>query len=229
MPGTPIDAANSSFTNGPAGQQAYPFGNPPDDRVASTQWGPASVAALDPFPPQMVFTETTSPAGSGWPSAVTRPVSSTRPTARPSADPSYSYLDTSPVSIGKGETIDLMAAYRVVNISPPAARTHPHRLHHLLRMAARLRPSRRPVRPAVQSVRTRADRLRVGALTDLFALTRMAEGPRTCSSRLGECEVAEPSGVEAGPRLGKGDFAPSGGSDESTRSRDGAGRESRKT
>ena len=49
MPGTPIDAATSTFTDGPAGQQAHPFGTPPDDHVASTQWGQASVAALDPF------------------------------------------------------------------------------------------------------------------------------------------------------------------------------------
>ena len=122
MPGSPIDAANSSFTDGPAGQQAYPFGNPPDDHVASTQWGLASVAALDPFRRKWSSTSTTSPAGSGWSSAVTKPVSSTRQTARPSADPSfYSYLDASPVSIDKDATIDLMAAYRVVRISPPRA------------------------------------------------------------------------------------------------------------
>ena len=179
MPGSPIDAANSSFTDGPAGQQAYPFGNPPDDHVASTQWGPASVAALDPFPPQMVFNEY---YFAGWFRLVlggdeTGQFDETDGAAI--GGPSfYSYLDASPVSIDKDATIDLMAAYRVVRISPP----QPPELIPIdfITFFEWLLDYDRlvdPFDPRPSRFGTRADRLRVGALTDLFALTRMADGP----------------------------------------------------
>ena len=176
IPGTPIDAANSTFTNGPGGQKAYPFGTPPDDRVASTQWGPASVAALDPFPPQMVFNEY---HFAGWlrlflGGDATGQFDETDGAAV--GGPSfYSYLDASPVSIGKADTVDLMAAYRVVRISPPGV---PERIPiDYITFIEWLLDYDRLVDPRHSTLGTRADRLRVGALTDLVALTRMAAGP----------------------------------------------------
>ena len=183
MPGTPIDAANSTFTDGPGGQKAYPFATPPDDHVASTQWGPASVAALDPFPPQMVFNEY---HFAGWLRLVlggdeTGQFDETDGAAV--GGPSfYSYLDASPVSIGKDATVDLMAAYRVVRISPPDV---PELIPiDYITFIEWLLDYDRLVDPRPSPMGTRADRLRVGALTDLFALTRMAEGPENLLTSL---------------------------------------------
>ena len=119
MPGTPVDASNSTFTNGPAGQQAYPVGTPPDDRVASTEWGRPRSRRSSRSRRRWSSPSTTSPAGSGCSSAVTdRPVRRDR--RRGDRWPRfYSHLDPSPVAIAQGETVDLMAAYRVVKISPP--------------------------------------------------------------------------------------------------------------
>lgn len=179
MPGTPIDAANSTFTDGPGGQKAYPFATPPDDHVASTQWGPASVAALDPFPPQMVFNEY---HFAGWLRLVlggdeTGQFDETDGAAV--GGPSfYSYLDASPVSIGKDATVDLMAAYRVVRISPPdVPELIPIDYITFIEWLLDYDRLINPFEPRPSPLGTRADRLRVGALTDLVALTRMAEGP----------------------------------------------------
>ena len=87
----------------------------------------------------------------------------------------YSYLDASPVSIGKADTVDLMAAYRVVRISPPGV---PERIPiDYITFIEWLLDYDRLVDPRHSTLGTRADRLRVGALTDLVALTRMAAGP----------------------------------------------------
>ena len=176
MPGTPIDAANSSFTDGPGSQQAYPFGTPPDDHVASTQWGQASVAALEPYPPQMVFNEYHL---AGWLRLFLGGDESGQfdetDGAAIGGPGFYSYLDASPVSIGKDATVDLMAAYRVVRISPPDV---PELIPiDYLTFIEWLLDYDRLVDPRPSPMGTRADRLRVGALTDLVALTRMAEGP----------------------------------------------------
>jgi hypothetical protein len=176
MPGSPIDAANSTFTNGPAGQLAHPVGTPPDDRVASTEWGPASVAALDPFPPQMVFTEN---HFAGWLRLFLGGDESGQfdetDGAAVGGSGFYSYLEASPVSIGQGETVDLMAAYRVVQISPPG---DPELIPiDYITFIEWLLDYDRLVDPRPSPMGSRADRLRVGALTDLVALTRMAEGP----------------------------------------------------
>jgi len=176
MAGTPIDAAGSTFTNGPAGQQAYPVGTPPDDHVASTEWGPASVAALDPFPPQMVFTEN---HFAGWLRLFlggdeTGQFDETDGAAIGGSG-FYSYLDASPVAIGQGETVELMAAYHVVKISPPG---DPELIPiDYITFIEWLLNYDRLVDPRPNPMGERGDRLRVGALTDLVALTRMAEGP----------------------------------------------------
>ena len=176
MTGTPIDPTNSTFTDGSGGQTAYPFGTPPDDHVASTQWGPASVAALDPYPPQMVFNEYHLV---GWLRLVlggdeTGQFDETDGAAI--GGPSYySYLDASPVSIAKDDTVDLMAAYRVVRISPPGV---PELIPiDYITFIEWLLDYDRLIDPRPSPMGTRTDRLRVGALTDLVALTRMAEGP----------------------------------------------------
>ena len=175
MPGTPIDAATSTFTDGPAGQQAHPFGTPPDDHVASTQWGQASVAALDPFPPQMVFNEY---YFAGWLRLVLGGDTSGQfdetDGATIGGSSFYSHLDASPIPIGKDATVELMAAYRVVRISPPDV---PDLIPiDYIKFIEWLLDYDRLVNP-FDPRPSRADRLRVGVLTDLFALTRMAEGP----------------------------------------------------
>lgn len=176
MPGTPIDGADSTFTNGPAGQQAYPFGTPPNDRLASTQWGAASVAALEPFPPQMVFNQY---LFAGWLQLVLGGDESGQFDESDGAVVGgggfYSHLVPSPISVSKDATVDLMAAYRVIPIPRPGV---PERypidyitfIEWLLDYDRLIDPRPRPMGAA-------ADRLRVGALTDLFALTRMAEAP----------------------------------------------------
>ena len=175
MPGTLIDAAGSTFTNGPAGQQAYPVGTPPDDRVASVEVGPGLVAALDPFPPQMVFTENHL---AGWLRLAlggdeTGQFDETDGAAI-GGPGFYSYLDTSPVAIGQGETVGFMAAYRVVKISPPG---DPELIPiDYITFIEWLLDYDRLVDPRPNPMGDRGDRLRVGAL-DLVALTRMAEGP----------------------------------------------------
>jgi hypothetical protein len=176
MPGTPIDAANSTFTNGPAGEQAHPFGNPPDDRVASTQWGPASVAAIDPFPPQVVFTENHL---AGWLKlhlgGDTSGQFDETDGAAVGGPGFYMELDPSPVPISQGDTVDLMAAYRVVKISPPGV---PELIPiDFITFIEWLLDYDRLVDPRPSRIGNREDRLRVGALTDLLTLTRMAEGP----------------------------------------------------
>lgn len=176
MPGTPLDSANSSFTNGPGSQKAYPFGTPPDDHVASTQWGAASVAALDPFPPQVVFKEY---LFAGWLQLILGGDESGQfdETDGPAIGGGgfYSHLSPSPVSVSKDASVDLMAAYRVVPISPPGI---PERypLDYLTFIEWLLDYDRRvDPRPSPRGVA--ADRLRVGVLTDLVTLTRMAEAP----------------------------------------------------
>jgi hypothetical protein len=176
MPGTPIDSANSTFTNGPGSQKAYPFGTPPNDHMASTQWGAASVAALDPFPPQMVFNQY---LFAGWLQLVLGGDENGQfdetDGAAIGGGGFYSYLAASPVSVSKDATVDLMAAYRVIPISPPGV---PERYPiDYLKFIEWLLDYDRRVDPRPSPMGAAADHLRVGALTDLFALTRMAEAP----------------------------------------------------
>lgn len=176
MPGSPIDSANSTFTNGPAGQPAHPFGNPPSDSVASTQWGAASVAAVDPFPPQMVFNQY---LFAGWLKLVlggddTGQFDETDGTAIGGGG-FYSYLAPSPIAVSKDDTVDLMAAYRVVAIPRPGI---PDRYPiDYIKFIEWLLDYDRLIDPRPSPMGAGADRLRVGALTDLFALSRMAEAP----------------------------------------------------
>lgn len=175
MQGTPIDSANSTFTDGPGGQKAYPVGSPPDDRVASTQWGAASVAARDPFPPQMVFKQY---LFAGWLQLV---LGGDENGEFPETDGAavggggfYSHLAASPVSVSKDASVDLMAAYRVIPASRiPVPVDGPIDYITFIEWLLdydRLVDPRFPRGPGPH-------RLRGGALADLFALTRMAEAP----------------------------------------------------
>ena len=121
MSGTPIDSANSTFTDDPGGQKAYPFGAPPNDRMASTQWGAASVAALNPFPQQTVLNEY---LFAGWLQLI---LGGDAIGEFPEDDDPIvgrggfysSHLATSPISVDMDATVDLMAVYRVNPITLP--------------------------------------------------------------------------------------------------------------
>jgi len=203
MPGTPIDAPNSTFTDGPGSQKAHPFGTPPDDRVASTQWGPASVAALDPFPPQMVFNEY---HFAGWLQLVLGGDTSGQfdetDGAAVGGGSFYSNLAANPVSVAKDATVDLMAAYRVVAVALPGV---PGRIPiDYITFIEWLLDYDRRVDPRHPGIGADADRLRVGALADLFTLTRMGEAPEDLLKSLAEnVKSLSPAELKRGISSGK--------------------------
>jgi hypothetical protein len=192
LPGTPIDGADSTVTNGPGGAQAYPFGNPPDDRMASTQWGAASVTALDPYPPQSVFKQH---LFAGWLQLFlggdeTGQFDETDGPAVGGGGP-YGNLAANPISVDQDATVDLLATYRVTKVPLPEVPVlnpifpifNPNEyikfLERVLEFGLFLDPQR-------SSGGVDADQLRIGALTDLFALTRMAAAPENLLKSLTE-------------------------------------------
>lgn len=173
MPGTPIDAPPAStFVNGPNGELAWPFGSPADDSVASTQWGAASVAALDPFPPQLVFNQY---LFAGWLHLVLggEAIGQFDETDGPAVGGGsfYSELTPSPFPVDQGHSADLMAAYRVVPMTLPGV---PERYPiEFITFIEWLLDYDRRVDPRSPG----GDFDRIRSLADLFAVTRMGAAP----------------------------------------------------
>ncbi len=121
MSGTPIDGGDSTFVNGPGGTPvAWPFSG--DDHVIGTQWGAATVAAKDPYSVSWA-----NYAFAGWLRLVYGGDSAgefveTDVVSGGGSDPlsSFEHLPGVTVTVGMGQSADLIAAYGQVSRKRPS-------------------------------------------------------------------------------------------------------------